>query len=90
MIVISCGVPSLPNSGTTGLSLSYSGTVYNSIATYSCATGYNLIGTSSRVCLSSGSWSGGPPYCQSRKHKYTNIGLKLLFHVLQLSTVEHY
>ena len=67
IVVISCGTPSQPNSGTTGLSISYSSTVYNSVATYSCATGYNLIGTSTRTCLSSGSWSGSPAYCQSKK-----------------------
>ena len=34
------------------------------IATYSCDSGYSLVGSSSRICLSSGSWNGSQPYCQ--------------------------
>ena len=79
---MSCGVPSLPSSGTTGLSLSYTGTTYNSVATYSCATGYNRIGSSTRTCLSSGSWSGSPAYCQSKKLMYISIYSVIHAHLL--------
>ena len=51
---------------TFGLSVSYSGTTYNNVATYSCITGYQLIGSSTRTCTSGGSWSGSEPYCQSK------------------------
>ena len=34
------------------------------IATYTCYSGYSLVGSSSRICLSSGSWNGSQPYCQ--------------------------
>ncbi|XP_055886163.1 sushi, von Willebrand factor type A, EGF and pentraxin domain-containing protein 1-like [Biomphalaria glabrata] len=41
------------------------GTNYSSTATYSCHTGFRLIGTSSRLCQSSGTWSDQAPVCQS-------------------------
>ena len=44
--------------------LSYNSTFFNSIATYSCKDGYNLVGDAVRTCLSSGNWSGNPSYCQ--------------------------
>uniref|UniRef100_A0A1X7UA46 Receptor protein-tyrosine kinase n=1 Tax=Amphimedon queenslandica TaxID=400682 RepID=A0A1X7UA46_AMPQE len=48
-----------------GLSVSYSSnTPYNITVTYSCEDGYSLVGVTVRTCLSSGNWSGNPPYCQ--------------------------
>ena len=35
----------------------------NSTATYSCNDGYNLVGDTTRTCLTSGSWSGVEPAC---------------------------
>ncbi|XP_019857190.1 PREDICTED: uncharacterized protein LOC100638611 isoform X13 [Amphimedon queenslandica] len=46
------------------LSVSYNSTSYNSTATYSCESGFNLVGVAEKTCLSSGNWSGDPPYCQ--------------------------
>ncbi|XP_019857191.1 PREDICTED: uncharacterized protein LOC100638611 isoform X14 [Amphimedon queenslandica] len=46
------------------LSVSYNSTSYNSTATYSCESGFNLAGVAERTCLSSGNWSRDPPYCQ--------------------------
>ena len=34
------------------------------IATFTCVAGYSLVGSSTRTCLSSGSWSGSQPYCR--------------------------
>lgn len=42
-----------PTSGTTG-----------TVATYSCSTGYALVGTATRTCQASGDWSGSAPTCQ--------------------------
>lgn len=38
-------------------------TIYDSVAIYSCTTGYTLIGASQRTCLESGDWSGSEPTC---------------------------
>ena len=47
--------------------ISYStGTTYNSVATYSCDTGYELQGGQTRTCQNNGTWSGDMPSCQSK------------------------
>ena len=49
--------------------VSYSyGTAYNSVATYSCNTGYDLIGTNTRTCSASGDWSCSVPTCYECAH----------------------
>ena len=40
------------------------GTSLGQTATYSCDTGYNLVGDSTRTCQATGNWSGGTPTCQ--------------------------
>ena len=32
-------------------------------ATYTCNSGFSLVGSSTRTCLSNGSWSGSQPIC---------------------------
>ena len=39
------------------------GTTFRQTATYSCNTGYNLVGNSTRTCQASGNWSGSAPTC---------------------------
>ena len=39
------------------------GTKFGQTATYSCNTGYNLVGDSTRTCQATGVWSGGEPTC---------------------------
>ena len=63
--VIDCGVPLLATANSTGLSIAYTSTTFNSSAIYTCAVGYSTVGTSVRTCLNSGQWSGEPPQCQS-------------------------
>ena len=64
-IVVDCGIPMVHAINFTTMSISYISTTYNSSAAYSCGTGYNLVGTSQRVCQVNGSWSGQPAQCQS-------------------------
>ena len=40
------------------------GTLLGQNATYSCNTGYNLVGDSTRTCQAEGDWSGSAPTCQ--------------------------
>ena len=40
------------------------GTSLGQNATYSCNTGYNLVGDSTRTCQATGLWSGSEPTCQ--------------------------
>ena len=40
------------------------GTTYGQTATYSCNTGYTLVGSSTRTCQATGLWSGSTPTCQ--------------------------
>ena len=41
-----------------------SGTTFGQTATYSCNTGYNLVGNRSQTCQATGNWSGSEPTCQ--------------------------
>ena len=41
------------------------GTSLGQTAIYSCNTGYNLVGDSTRTCQAIGQWSGSAPTCQS-------------------------
>ena len=49
--------------------VSFSATTPGSSATYTCNTGYQLVGTSSRTCQSDGTWSDSDPTCT---RMYTN------------------
>ena len=40
------------------------GTTFGQTASYSCDTGYNLMGDSTRTCQATGIWSGSDPTCQ--------------------------
>ena len=44
----------------------FTSTLQDSIATYSCITGYMVVGPSSRTCLSSGLWSDSDPTCERK------------------------
>lgn len=60
MIAIECGDLDDPLNG----EVNYEDAVFNSIATYSCFFGYELIGISKRVCKEDGLWSGNKPSCK--------------------------
>ena len=40
------------------------GTTFRQTAIYSCNTGNNLVGDSTRNCQATGEWSGSEPTCQ--------------------------
>ena len=40
------------------------GTTYTSVAEITCHEGYELIGSSVRVCQDNGEWAGDPPICR--------------------------
>ena len=61
-LVIDCGTLGDPANG----EVSLSGTIFNSVATYSCNTGYNLTGHGIRACLHTGFWSGSEPTCAGK------------------------
>ena len=61
LIVVDCGNLTGPANGQVDLT---SGTTFGQTATYSCSTGYNLVGDSTRTCQATGQWSGSAPACQ--------------------------
>ncbi len=66
--IVLCPVLTAPKSGR----VRWDGTRPNSVAQYSCYSGYTLSGQVTRTCLSTGEWSGSAPVCES---KWTLAGL---------------
>ena len=60
----SAGLCSELSSPTNG-QVTWTGLTSGSNATYTCDSGYNLIGDQIRTCLSTGMWSGQEPTCES-------------------------
>lgn len=61
---IECEILIPPKNGDISFS---QGTVYGSVATYSCEPPFQLEGTATRVCQDNGEWSGHAPTCQSNQ-----------------------
>ena len=61
LTVVDCGNLTDPANGQVDHS---AGTTNGQTAVYSCNTGYNLVGESSRTCQAEGDWSGSAPTCQ--------------------------
>ena len=40
------------------------GTTFGQTATYSCNTGFNLVGNSTRMCQADGMWTASTPTCE--------------------------
>ena len=60
-VAVNCGTLTNPANGR----VSYTaGTTFGQTATYSCNTGYRLLGGHSRTCQATGRWSGSVPTCQ--------------------------
>ena len=49
------------------------GTTLGQRATYSCNTGYNLVGASNRTCQATRVWSGNAPTCQGVLLSYIHM-----------------
>ena len=61
-IAVDCGTLTSPING----SVAVPTTTYNSVATYSCVTGYELNGDTIRTCQPNGTWSGSDLTCQRK------------------------
>ena len=57
---VNCGPLTNPNNGQVDTS---PGTIFESIATYTCDTGYTLSGSQSRTCGADGNWTSTEPTC---------------------------
>ena len=60
-MTVDCGTLTEPDNGQVNHT---AGTTVGQNATYSCDTGYNLVGNSTRTCQAIGNWSGSAPTCQ--------------------------
>ena len=58
--IIRCGGLSNPSNG----QVSISDNTVGGSATYTCNSGYNLVGSETRFCQNDGSWSGDAPVCE--------------------------
>ena len=61
LTVVDCGNLTHPTNGSVNHT---AGTTFRQTATYSCNTGYNLVGNSTRTCQATGNWSGSALTCQ--------------------------
>ena len=62
-IDVDCGTLTDPADGQVSHT---AGTTFGQTATYSCDTGYNLVGDNNRTCQATGRWSGITPTCQGK------------------------
>ena len=62
LTAVDCGTLTNPVNG----QVTHTGrTRFGQTATYSCDTGYILVGDNNRTCQAAGNWSGSEPICQS-------------------------
>ena len=88
-VILDCGHLETPSNGDTV----FADTIENSTANYTCAIGYNLVGTTIRTCLSSGFWTGSMPYCDREYNNASRITLIFWYACLNtwvLNTVRLY
>ncbi len=57
---VDCGPLSSPKDG----QVIFKTTTLNSVATYTCNSGFDLIGSSERICQAGGTWSKEAPVCK--------------------------
>ena len=61
LVLLKCGILNNPSNG----GISATGSIVGSTATYFCNGGYELVGSTFRVCQPNGQWSDSEPSCQS-------------------------
>ena len=61
LTVVDCGNLTHPANGQVTHSM---GTTFGQTATYSCNTGYSLVGDKTHTCQAEGNWSGSAPTCE--------------------------
>lgn len=61
--VVDCGEPDEPTEGAEALNITFDTTFLDSVAVYSCDSGFIRSGMEQRVCMSNGNWSGTPAQC---------------------------
>lgn len=60
-------LPAISNGKIFPQSCSSSGGKYTETCSYSCVSGYTLLGGGSRTCLADGTWDGAAPTCKKGK-----------------------
>ena len=61
LTAVDCGALTNPDNGQVSHT---AGTTFRQTATYSCNSGYNMVGGNLRSCQATGMWSGRMPTCQ--------------------------
>ncbi len=61
----------------------------NTVATYTCVTGYTLSGGSTRTCGSDGAWSGFAPVCQRKWNGLCTVCLLSVSSPIQLTALTY-
>lgn len=71
--------------------VSFAGTTFRSVATYTCNDGYVISGNEQRTCLETGEWSGQIPTCVSKSWVFFQGEVTPLTHTLthSLSCLVH-
>ena len=62
-MISECELPSKPLQG----SVTVTGTYFLDVATFSCDSGYDLVGSQELICENEGSWNGSNPTCSPRE-----------------------
>ena len=80
--VVACKPLKSPNFGAVTCSLNnYEAPSYEVTCSFTCNTGYELIGSSKRTCQSDGSWSGTNTMCRSEDCLYVNVLCNVCTHL---------
>ncbi len=90
-IVITCSdLPSLANRDIDYGGGSPGSRPVNTVATYTCVTGYTLSGgTTTRTCGSDGMWSGFVPICQRKWNGLCTVNLLSVSSPIQLTALTY-